>query len=68
LRKALEVKRRNFAATGTVTHPFWDAVVFRKIRAVLGGKVIVMTCGSAPVSGDTLTLMRVALSCDLIEG
>ncbi|KIM32176.1 hypothetical protein M408DRAFT_326826 [Serendipita vermifera MAFF 305830] len=68
LRKALEVKIRNFNQTGTVTHPFWDAVVFRKVRAMLGGKVHLMTCGSAPVSGDTLTLMRVALSCDLIEG
>jgi len=27
-----------------------------------------MTCGSAPVSGETLTLMRLGISCDLIEG
>jgi len=27
-----------------------------------------MTCGSAPIDGETLTLMRLALSCDVIEG
>lgn len=27
-----------------------------------------MTCGSAPVSGEVLTLMRLAMCCDVIEG
>jgi hypothetical protein len=32
LRKALEAKKKHFATTRSVTHPFWDAVVFRKVR------------------------------------
>lgn len=29
---AVETKIRNLRTTGQVTHPFWDALVFRKVR------------------------------------
>jgi hypothetical protein len=35
---------------------------------MLGGEVIMMTCGSAPIDGEILTLMRLTLCCDVIEG
>ncbi|KAG8782887.1 hypothetical protein FRC15_006113 [Serendipita sp. 397] len=68
LRKAIEVKKRAYFQNGSNRHMLWDALVFRKIRALLGGQVMIMTCGSAPVDPETLTLMRIALGCDVIEG
>ncbi|KAG8840962.1 hypothetical protein FRB91_005492, partial [Serendipita sp. 411] len=68
LRKAIEVKKRAYFQNGSNRHLLWDALVFRKIRALLGGQVMIMTCGSAPVDPETLTLMRIALGCDVIEG
>jgi long-chain acyl-CoA synthetase len=85
LRKALEVKRKNFEETGVTKHAFWDALVFRKVfpsdiymfrttktysqvKAMLGGQILIMTTGSAPIDGKTLTLIRTAFCCDLIEG
>ncbi|PVF98187.1 acetyl-CoA synthetase-like protein [Serendipita vermifera] len=68
LRKALEVKRKNFEETGATKHAFWDALVFRKVKAMLGGDILIMTCGSAPIDGKTLTLVRTAFCCDMIEG
>jgi long-chain acyl-CoA synthetase len=34
-RIAVETKLKNFRATGQVTHPLWDALVFRKVRELL---------------------------------
>ena len=39
-----------------------------EVQAVLGGKISVMTCGSAPISVDAMDFMKVAFSCDVIEG
>lgn len=68
VRKALEVKKRNYETTSATTHKFWDALVFRKVQAILGGQVLIMTCGSAPVDPETLTLLRISMGCDVIEG
>lgn len=34
-RKAVETKLENFRATGKITHPLWDNIVFRKVRALV---------------------------------
>lgn len=31
-RKAVAAKLERFHATGVVTHPLWDRIVFRKVR------------------------------------
>lgn len=35
-----------------LTHGFFDALVFKKIRAVFGGKLHMMPCAGAPLSGE----------------
>ncbi|WFD30307.1 long-chain-fatty-acid--CoA ligase [Malassezia sp. CBS 17886] len=68
LRKAVESKVDNYNKTGSVKSTFWDALVFRKVRAMLGGNLEVVFTGSAPCHPDTMRLLRVAMCVDLREG
>lgn len=54
--------------TGDNTHAFWDRLVFRKVQAVIGGNIKLMTCGSAPISADAMDFLKVAFSCEVVEG
>ncbi|KAI8318550.1 acetyl-CoA synthetase-like protein [Martensiomyces pterosporus] len=49
-------------------HAFWDAVVFRRVRAVLGGSVQILNTGSAPIDAGVLKFLRIAFSCMFFEG
>ncbi|KAI3625551.1 hypothetical protein CBS9595_000912 [Malassezia furfur] len=68
LRRAVNAKIKNYDETGAITHPFWDRLVFRKVRALLGGRINFMFTGSAPCRPDVLRLLRVALCVDVREG
>ncbi|KAF5391921.1 hypothetical protein D9757_001788 [Collybiopsis confluens] len=63
-RKAIQVKLDKMRATGDNTHFFWDKLVFRKIQAVLGGKLRLVTSGSAPIHAEVLDFLKIALACD----
>ncbi|KII88692.1 hypothetical protein PLICRDRAFT_689891 [Plicaturopsis crispa FD-325 SS-3] len=67
-RKAVQVKLDRLHTTGDNTHAFWDRLVFRKIQAVLGGNVKMVTSGSAPISVDVMDFLKIALACDVLEG
>ncbi|WFD26805.1 long-chain-fatty-acid--CoA ligase [Malassezia nana] len=67
LTKAVNTKLANYEATGKITHPIWDRLVFRKVRAMLGGRVQFVLTGSAPCRKDVLNLLRVALCVDVRE-
>ncbi|KAF9567606.1 acetyl-CoA synthetase-like protein [Agrocybe pediades] len=66
--KALSAKLEKLRKTGDNTHAFWDRLVFRKIQAVLGGNVQLVTCGSAPISPDVMDFLKIAFSCEVAEG
>ncbi|KAI9465975.1 acetyl-CoA synthetase-like protein [Lactarius psammicola] len=67
-RRAVRTKLDNLYSTGAVTHPLWDRLVFRKIRAVLGGNLKLVVSGSAPISGEVLDFLKIALACEITEG
>lgn len=67
-RRALEAKSQSLKATGSLTHAFWDRIIFNKIKNVLGGRVRMMISGSAPISADVLTFLRCCFSCEVFEG
>ncbi|XP_061175282.1 long-chain-fatty-acid--CoA ligase 1-like isoform X2 [Saccostrea echinata] len=46
----------------------WDKVVFKKIQAGLGGKVKLITTGSAPLSPKVLHFLRCVVGCPVVEG
>ncbi|KAJ7445716.1 hypothetical protein B0H11DRAFT_1746452 [Mycena galericulata] len=67
-RKAVRAKLDKFYATGDNTHFFWDKLVFRKLRAVLGGNLLLISSGSAPISKDVVEFLNIAFSCYICEG
>lgn len=47
---------------------FWDTLVFKKIRAILGGRVRGMLSGGAPLSGDTQRFINVCIGTPIGQG
>jgi Long-chain acyl-CoA synthetases (AMP-forming) len=43
-------------------------LVFKKIRAVLGGKLKLIITGSTMCSSDIIEFLRIVLSCEILEG
>lgn len=68
LRTAINAKLANHDKDATLTHAFYDRLVFRKVRDVLGGRVKLMLTGSAPIRPDVIKLLRVCFSCEVREG
>lgn len=64
---AVAAKLKNLKETGAVTHPCYDALVFNKVKQILGGNVRVMATASAPISPDILDFLKVVFCCDIIE-
>lgn len=71
---ALAHKKRALAAgdpaagSGGPVGAFWDALVFSKIRAKLGGRVRMMTSGASPISADVIDFMRCVFGATVVEG
>lgn len=39
----------------------WDFIVFKRVRAVLGGHIRYMLCGGAPVSGNSQRFFNICI-------
>ncbi|KAG7397196.1 Long chain acyl-CoA synthetase 7 peroxisomal [Phytophthora boehmeriae] len=65
--QAYASKRAGLSA-GYKTHALWDALIFAKIRQVLGGRVRLILSGSAPLSADVKEFMKIVFCCDVVEG
>ncbi|KAJ6830190.1 long chain acyl-CoA synthetase 9, chloroplastic [Iris pallida] len=46
----------------------WDILVFKKVRAVLGGRVRFLLSGGAPLSGDTQRFINICLGAPIGQG
>lgn len=46
----------------------WDKLVFSKLQQSLGGKVRLVTTGSAPLSPKILMFLRCCMGCPVLEG
>lgn len=65
---AIQSKLASLEKSGKVTHPIYDQLVFRKIRARLGGNVRFMITGSAPIDGSMLKFLKCVFCCPMLEG
>ena len=39
----------------------WDVIVFKRVRAVLGGHIRFMLCGGAPLSADSQRFINICM-------
>lgn len=46
----------------------WDFIVFKKVRAILGGHVRFLLSGGAPLSGDTQRFINICLGAPIGQG
>lgn len=51
-----------------LTTPMVDALVFKKIAKVMGGKLRVIVSGGAPLSANTHEHVKVVLCVDVVQG
>ncbi|KAF6019145.1 hypothetical protein EB796_022562 [Bugula neritina] len=66
--KALEEKEKYYKRGIVTKATLWDRLVFRKIQAMLGGKVKVIVTGSAPIAPPILRFYRLAFGALVFEG
>lgn len=70
----LAYKRRLMSIEGSwlgawgVEKVLWDAIVFKKIRSVLGGDMRFMLCGGAPLAPDTQRFINVCIGTPIGQG
>ena len=65
---ALSSKQQSLQSDASYTHGVWDKVIFGKTRELLGGRVRIITTGSAPISNDVLDFLKACFCCPIIEG
>ncbi|XP_078447599.1 long chain acyl-CoA synthetase 9, chloroplastic-like [Wolffia australiana] len=46
----------------------WDFLVFKKVRAILGGQIRFLLSGGAPLSGDTQRFINITLGAPIGQG
>ncbi|KAG8378268.1 hypothetical protein BUALT_Bualt08G0119900 [Buddleja alternifolia] len=47
---------------------FWNLLVFRKVKAILGGRIRFILSGGAPLSGDTQRFINICLGAPIGQG
>ncbi|KAG9007923.1 hypothetical protein FRB94_013870 [Tulasnella sp. JGI-2019a] len=67
-RWALSSKLYYLKQSGSVKHALWDAIIFKKVQAVLGGDVLFISSGSAPISSEVMDFLQIAFGCEVMEG
>lgn len=61
-------RKKELLKEGKYQHFFWDALVFNKIRAKLGGRVKLLVSGAAPLGEHIVEFLRICFSTVFIEG
>ena len=67
MQKAIATKLANLEKTGQVTHTIYDALIFKKMKAVLGGEVRIMLTASAPLNLKVANFFKIAMCCPMME-
>lgn len=66
--KAIETKLYNYEKYGVLYHVIYDALLFNKIKIMLGGNLKWMLVGSAPMPREVIKFLRIAFCCPIVEG
>ncbi|KHN80059.1 Long-chain-fatty-acid--CoA ligase 5 [Toxocara canis] len=65
---AVAFKNRDVRRGIVRSDSFFDRTIFKRIREQMGGRVRVITVGSAPTAKEVLSFARAALGCIVVEG
>ena len=68
INNAVASKLATYRNSGTLTHGCYDAVIFKKVKALVGGRVRVMITGAAPISADVLDFLKICFCVPILEG
>jgi len=68
LTRAVATKLENWRSKGEVKHTIYDALVFRKIRNLLGGRLQFLCSGAAPLTADVHEMLKICFSCSVVQG
>ncbi|CED83432.1 Long-chain acyl-CoA synthetases (AMP-forming) [Phaffia rhodozyma] len=68
LTKSLNAKLDRYHQTGDFTHPVYDKLFLSKLPQLLGGRILYMSSGSAPISKDVFETLKVAFAANFSEG
>jgi long-chain acyl-CoA synthetase len=61
-------KQDGLKAGGPPTSGFWDALIFSKLKARLGGRVRLMITGAAPLSEEVYRFLQIAFCVPVLQG
>jgi long-chain acyl-CoA synthetase len=64
--KAYASKKYAFE-NGKPPNPFWEKLVFSKLKAKLGGRVRYMSSGSAPIGGHVIEFLRICFGAVVLK-
>lgn len=67
-RTAFAAKKAKIEAGGDNSHILWDRLWCRKIKAIFGGRLRIISSGSAPISPDDYMFLNCALGCAVVNG
>jgi len=62
------VKYKVAAAEEGLTTPIMDSLIFRGVRALIGGRIRVIFTGGAPLSPESHTFIKTCMGCPLLQG
>ena len=65
--QAIQTKIRNFLKYGQIHHVFYDFLVFKIMRNILGGNIRFMVSGGAPLSIEVKNFLTVVYSAPILE-
>ena len=68
VQKAIKTKLENLKKNQKFTHLFYDYIIFSKIKKILGGKIRILSTGSAPINKKVLNFLKIAFCCPVMEG
>lgn len=67
LNMAMNAKTQNLKK-GKYTHMLYDSLVFKKTKAIFGGRCRFLVTSSAPISKDVIDFMKIISCSPMIEG
>ena len=66
--RGLASKERKLKEGNPLGNRFFDALVFDKIKELFGGRVRIVLSGSAPISNEVLSFLKICFDCDILQG